>query len=159
MLLLFGAKMINFEVGQQILWEGNRWEIRFNEARTVMLKHLNTQQFIHTTLGKLEKAYMERTIAPTASSDETENLANKLNFSELSTRQQKIVLFRMHFVDRFMVGDVTIFNAKDIIREMVKDLEIEKGPGEASVRRWVTIFRKSGNEPISLVDNRLPLYR
>lgn len=148
--------MMKFEIGQHLKWEGNIWEVCLIIKRQIVLLHLSTQEIQTHDQALLEKAYMEDMLVA-ANEREHEKPLNGLMFSDLNKFQRKTILFRMKFVNRLLVGDVTIYNAKAIIEDVANSIGCTKCPGEKTVRRWLTTYRRSGSDLKSLVDHRHPL--
>ena len=150
---------MRFEVGKKINWEGSAYEICFIRSRQVILWHLSTETLKPPLeLAQLERAYLDNTL--TSEEDvQSEKPMNGLLFSDLNELQQKTIIERMHFVNRVLVGDVTIHNIEKVILEVAKDIGRIKPISVGTVRRWLGIFRKSGDDPKSLVDHRYSLVR
>ncbi|MDO6487905.1 hypothetical protein Q4503_09350 [Colwellia sp. 6_MG-2023] len=81
---------------------------------------------------------------------------NHVYLSDLSLRQQRVINTRMQFIECILREGVTVDNAQDEIILLAAELDIpeKETPGESTVRRWLTKYRASDCQSISLMDHR-----
>lgn len=145
---------MQFKTNKKIIWEGNTWQILFIDELAVVLKPVETNQRVNLTRAELEKAYMDGRVTDADTSAIQEGVKDELLFSDLSLRQRKLVTQRLEFIHSFEHDGVTVKNDAEVVAQIAKRMKLKKAPGVSSVRRWITKYRKSGNQAIALLDNR-----
>lgn len=145
---------MQFKAQKKIFWEGNIWLILFVDELAVVLKPESTNERVHLTRTELEKAYMEGKVKDTKAAVNEVEAKDELLFSDLSLRQRKIVTQRLEFIQSFELEGATVKNDAEVVAKIAKSMKLKKVPGVSSVRRWITKYRKSGEQAIALLDNR-----
>jgi hypothetical protein len=145
---------MQFKAENKIIWEGNTWLILFVDELAVVLKPEDTNERVHLTRTELEKAYMEGKVKDTKAAVNEVEAKDELLFSDLSLRQRKIVTQRLEFIHSFELEGATVKNDVEVVAKIAKSMNLKKVPGVSSVRRWITKYRKSGEQAMALLDNR-----
>ncbi len=145
---------MKFDTGQEFQWEGNHWQIMYCDEYVVLLRHIHTEERIKVSIDELERAYNNCQLIPEEAPSEKKIPDESLLYSDLNSRQRKIITQRMTFVLSFISGEVTVENASNTVNEIAKRLKLRKPPGVSSVRRWVTTYKVNDNNQKSLVDKR-----
>jgi len=145
---------MQFKAEKKIIWEGNIWLILFVDELTVVLKPEDTNERVNLTRTELEKAYMDGKVKDANAPVSHEESKDELLFSDLSLRQRKIVTQRLEFIHSFEHEGATVKNDAEVVARIAKRMDLKKVPGVSSVRRWITKYRKSGEQAIALLDSR-----
>lgn len=145
---------MQFKTDKRIMWEGKVWLILFIDELAVVLKPEGSNERLHLTTIELDIAYMDgKVIDPEAPLTKKEAGEDFL-LSDLSMRQRSIITQRLEFIQRFEHEEATVKNDAEVVAKIAKRMELKKAPGVSSVRRWITKYRKSGEQAIALLDKR-----
>ncbi len=129
--------------------------IIFIDEMSLILKPADSNTRVYLTRCELDTAYLNGNVidADTKTGTITEDDSDFI-LSDLSLNQRRIINIRLEFIHEFIHENVSIKNDADIVEQIAKKLNMAKIPGVSTVRRWVTNYRKSGENPASLIDNR-----
>jgi hypothetical protein len=145
---------MQFKTDERIMWEGRVWLILFIDELAVVLKPEGSNERLHLTTIELDIAYMDGKVIDPEAPLVKKEAGNDFLLSDLSMRQRSIISQRLEFIQRFEHEQVTVKNDAEVVAKIAKRMELKKIPGVSSVRRWITKYRKSGEQAIALLDKR-----
>lgn len=152
---------MQFKVNENIIWEAQTWRITYVDENIVVLRPKETKESVIKMVPELERAYLRGDLVSEEAITPKVEAENQIFLSDLSLRQQRTINTRMQFIQCLLAEGVTVDNAQDAINTLAEKLDIHEddSPGESSVRRWLTKYRASECQAISLMDNRSNTYR
>jgi hypothetical protein len=147
---------MQFKVNENIIWEAQTWRISYVDENIIVLRPKGTKESIIKTISELERAYMSGNLTSESAVTPELEAENHVYLSDLSLRQQRVINTRKQFIDCILQEGVTVDTAKDAILTLAELLEVpaREIPGESTVRRWLTQYRASDCQAISLMDHR-----
>lgn len=147
---------MQFKVSENIIWEAQTWRITYVDENIVVLRPKESKESVIKTLAELERAYLAGDLISEGALTPKTIAEEQILLSDLSIHQQRKINMRMQFIQCLLREDVTVDNAQDEINKLADRLEIPQKnvPGVSSVRRWLTTYRKSDCQTISLMDKR-----
>jgi hypothetical protein len=147
---------MQFKVNEKIIWEGQTWCITYLDENIVVLRPKGSKESVIKTVSELERAYLSRNLTSENAVVPELEAENHVYLSDLSLRQQRVISTRMKFIECILREGVTVDNAQDEIIILAAKLDVpeREAPGESTVRRWLTKYRASDCQAISLIDHR-----
>lgn len=147
---------MQFKVNENIIWEAQTWRITYVDENIVVLRPKEMKESVIKMIPELERAYLRGDLVSEDAITPKIEEENQLFLSDLSLRQQRTINTRMQFIQCILKEGVNADNAQDAIVTLAGELDIAKddAPGESTVRRWLTKYRASECQAISLMDNR-----
>jgi hypothetical protein len=147
---------MQFKVNENIIWEAQTWRISYVDENIIVLRPKGTKESIIKTIPELERAYMSGNVTSENAVIPELEAENHVYLSDLSLRQQRVINTRMQFIECILREGVTVDNAQEEIITLAAELDIseKETPGESTVRRWLTKYRASDCQSISLLDHR-----
>jgi hypothetical protein len=147
---------MQFKVNENIIWEAQTWRISYVDENIIVLRPKGTKESIIKTISELERAYMSGNVTSENAVTPELEAENHVYLSDLSLRQQRVINTRKQFIDCILQEGVTVDNAQEEIITLAAELDIpeKETPGVSTVRRWLTKYRASDCQAISLMDHR-----
>jgi len=147
---------MQFKVNKNIIWEAQTWRITYVDENIVVLRPKENKESVIKSIPELERAYLSGDLVDEDAITPQVEAEKQAYLSDLSLRQQRTINTRMQFIQCILKEGVTVDNAQDAIITLAVELEISEGniPGESTVRRWLTRYRASECQAISLMDKR-----
>lgn len=145
---------MQFKAEEKIMWEGKIWLILFIDELAVVLKPEGSNERIHLTKTELDMAYMDGKVKDLNAPITKKEIKEDFILSDLSLQQRNIITQRLEFIHSFALEEATVSNDAEVVAKIAKRMELKKVPGVSSVRRWITKYRKSGEQAIALLDKR-----
>jgi len=147
---------MQFKVNENIVWEAQTWRINYVDENIVVLRPKKTNESVVKTIPELERAYLSGNVRVENTVIHELEAVNHIYLSDLSLRQQRVINTRMQYINCILQEGVTVDTARDAITALADRLDVpaSRVPGVSTVRRWLTKYRASDCQAISLLDHR-----
>lgn len=146
-----------FKPGNTFYWEDKLFECLYFDQFSAVLREYGEITTYPVKAEVLFSAYMDGGVTAADDMYKTHPIENEKRFSDLHLSQQKIVNDKLDFIRLLKAPDTNTKNLNQKIQELAVSLRLKTVPSISSIYRWKDIYEESGENPMSLIDNRCRL--
>ncbi len=146
-----------FKPGNRFYWEDKLFECLYFDQFSAVLREDGEITTYSVKAEALFSAYMDGGITGADDMYKTHPIENEKRFSDLHLSQQKIVNDKLDFIRLLKSSHTNTKNLNQKVKELAVSLRLKTAPSISSIYRWKDIYQESGEDIMSLIDNRCRL--